>query len=82
MKVLNRVYGVFLLLGLMIPVAAVHKAEAQQAVATAPRPVTVEWVYRAKYGFKDEWWSLFRKYQVAILERQKQLGYVKEDSGG
>ena len=31
-----------------------------------------------QYGHKDEWWRIFKKYQIAILERQKQLGYVKE----
>jgi hypothetical protein len=30
------------------------------------------------YGFHDEWFRIFRKYQAAILERQKQLGYVKD----
>ena len=38
----------------------------------------MEWVYRVQYGHKDEWWRIFKKYQIAILERQKQLGYVKE----
>jgi len=36
----------------------------------------VEWVYRVRYGFIDEWWDIFRKYQLAVLEREKQLGYV------
>ena len=36
----------------------------------------VEWVYRVRYGHIDEWWDIFRKYQLAILEREKQLGYV------
>jgi hypothetical protein len=53
-------------------------ASGQQAIAAAPKPVIVEWVYRVQYGHKDEWWRIFKKYQIAILERQKQLGYVKE----
>ena len=55
-------------------------ASAQQPPATtsAPKPSVVEWVYRTRYGYKDEWWRIFKKYQIAILERQKQLGYVKE----
>ena len=52
-------------------------AHSQQAAVTA-KPATVEWVYRVKYGYKDEWWAIFKKYQLAILDRQKQLGYVKE----
>jgi len=53
---------------------------AQQAISSAStaKPVIEEWVYRTKYGFKDEWWTIFKKYQIAILERQKELGYVKE----
>jgi hypothetical protein len=61
--------------------AASPVARAQQAATTVvppPKPVIIEWVYRTKYGFKDEWWTIFKKYQIAILERQKQLGYVKD----
>lgn len=56
-------------------------AVAQQAVpsaATAQKSETIEWVYRVQYGHRDEWFQIFKKYQLAILERQKQLGYVKE----
>jgi hypothetical protein len=55
-------------------VAAVQPAEA----TPAQKPVIIEWVYRIQYGHEDEWWHIFKKYQIAILERQKQLGYVKE----
>ncbi len=50
------------------------------ALAQAPKPEAkgyeVEWVYRVRYGFIDEWWDLFRKYEVPILDRAKQLGYI------
>jgi len=36
----------------------------------------VEWVYRIRYGYQDEWWRIFQKYQIAILDREKTLGYV------
>jgi hypothetical protein len=57
-----------------------HEAIAQQVApaAVVEKPETVEWVYRVRYGYQDEWFSIFRKYQVAILEKQKQLGYVKD----
>jgi hypothetical protein len=61
--------------------AAPTPAFSQQATTAsvpAPKPVIEEWVYRTRYGYKDEWWSIFKKYQIAILERQKQLGYVKD----
>src|SRR5271163_4972060 len=57
-------------------VAAMQQAEA--VPPPAKKPVIVEWVYRVQYGHKDEWWHIFKKYQIAILDRQKQLGYVKE----
>ena len=40
------------------------------------RPYIEEWVYRVKYGFKDEWWKLFQKNQLSVLNREKELGYV------
>jgi hypothetical protein len=51
--------------------------------APAPTAVTaklyqVEWVYRIKYGYKDEWWPIFQKYQIAILDKEKELGYVSD----
>lgn len=61
--------------------AAPTRAFSQQAAmgsVPVPKPVIEEWVYRTKYGYKDEWWAIFKKYQIAILERQKQLGYVKD----
>jgi hypothetical protein len=53
--------------------AAIAGAEAQKARAN---PYQVEWVYRIQYGHQDEWWRIFRKYQIAILDREKALGFV------
>jgi hypothetical protein len=58
------------------PVAAHQASEAPSR--TAEKPETVEWVYRVQYGHRDEWFRIFKKYQIAILDRQKQLGYVKD----
>jgi hypothetical protein len=44
--------------------------------AAQPKPYQVEWVYRVRYGGQEEWWRLFQKYQIATLDREKQLGYV------
>ncbi|WP_263378179.1 hypothetical protein [Granulicella paludicola] len=73
----SLVLALFSLATLITPSRA---TAAQQVMTAAPatKPVIEEWVYRTKYGFKDEWWALFKKYQIAILERQKQLGYVKD----
>lgn len=58
--------------------ASVFSQQGAAASVSVSKPVIEEWVYRTKYGYKDEWWAIFKKYQIAILERQKQLGYVKE----
>jgi hypothetical protein len=55
-----------------------HAAPGVRAADPARRDFTEEWVYRVQYGHRDEWWKIFKKYQIAILERQKQLGYVKD----
>jgi hypothetical protein len=47
-----------------------------QAQAASSKPYVVEWVYRIKYGYQAEWWKIFQTYQIAILDREKQLGFV------
>ena len=60
--------------------AALIAAASNLATAQPPSPSAkgyeVEWVYRVRYGFIDEWWDLFRKYQIPILDRAKALGYI------
>jgi len=56
---------------------AVRFAAAGQSRSTAsPAPYIVEWVYRAKWGYKEEFFQIFKKYQVPVLDREKELGYV------
>ena len=59
---------------------AAAAALAGPTAAQPPKPgvkgYEVEWVYRVKYGYIDEWWDIFRKYQIAMLDREKQLGYI------
>ena len=70
--------SLFILAAFNIAPTAAFAQQAGAISASAPKSVIEEWVYRTKYGYKDEWWALFKKYQIAILERQKQLGYVKD----
>src|SRR4029079_6709528 len=69
-----------LLRSLAIAGLALTLLSARTALAQPPKPgVTgyeVEWGYRVRYGYIDEWWDLSRKYQSAILDRAKQLGYI------
>jgi hypothetical protein len=54
-------------------------AQSQPAsTASSNKPYLVEWVYRVKYGYKDEWWKIFQKYQIAALDKEKELGYVTD----
>jgi hypothetical protein len=41
-----------------------------------PTPYLVEWVYKAKWGHQDEFLDIFRKTQVPVLDKEKQLGYI------
>lgn len=70
--------AIFTLGALTAPPIAASSQQGAAASASVTKPVIEEWVYRTKYGYKDEWWAIFKKYQIAILERQKQLGYVKD----
>jgi hypothetical protein len=59
----------------------VSRARAQQAGGSPPataseKPYLVEWVYKVKWGYADEFWQLFKKYQIATLNREKELGYL------
>jgi hypothetical protein len=52
-------------------------AVAQTPAAQSPLPpYLVEWVYRVKWGESDEFWRLFQKYQIPLLDKEKQLGRV------
>jgi len=49
---------------------------AKEGGAAAEKPYVVEWVYKVKWGHAEEYWQLSKKYQIAILSREKELGYV------
>jgi len=44
------------------------------AQSTQPAPYIVEWVY--KVGYEDEFWKIFKKYQIATLNKEKEQGSV------
>ena len=49
---------------------------AQPTVAVPDKPYIVEWVYKVKWGHSDEFFDIFRKYQIPVLDREKELGNV------
>jgi len=82
-SILHRIPTIVLVIAFALPgtLAVSSKAIAQSAsnaTATSEKPYLVEWVYRVKYGYKDEWWAIFQKYQIAILDKEKELGYVTD----
>jgi hypothetical protein len=70
--VLTWSLAVFLTLARVTPA----RQAAKSSEGDADKPYVVEWVYKVKWGHADEYWQLFKKYQIAILNREKQLGYV------
>ena len=58
------------------PRAGGQQAVANSAVSPGDKPYLVEWVYKVKWGYADEFWQLFKKYQIATLNRETELGYV------
>lgn len=73
MRRANRLVSAAAALAFAIPLAVAARA---QPANPAAKGYEVEWVYRVRYGFIDEWWDIYRKYQIPILDREKQLGYV------
>jgi hypothetical protein len=66
---------------LVVLVAGVLQVRGQQTSASlsssaSDKPYLVEWVYKVKWGHADEFWQIFKKYQIPVLNREKELGYV------
>lgn len=81
-KALLALIGGIIFAALAMPestMAQQTQTDSTSSVSHSPQKELVEeWVYRVQDGHKDEWFRVFKKYQLAILERQKQLGYVKQ----
>ena len=53
-----------------------QQTSASPAISPGDKPYLVEWVYKVKWGYADEFWQIFKKYQIPVLNREKELGYV------
>lgn len=53
-----------------------QQSTATSAASASEKPYLVEWVYKVKWGHADEFWQIFKKYQIPVLNREKELGYV------
>jgi hypothetical protein len=73
---MQRRFVAFLFVTLFTVVTALSFGVSHSQAQTSTKPYLVEWVYRIKYGYQEEWWRLFLKYQIATLDKEKELGFV------
>jgi hypothetical protein len=72
MKRRHRLLGLSLLMALL----GVASDSESRAAGVQDKPYVEEWVYRVKWGHADEFFDIFKKYQIRILDRLQELGYV------
>ena len=60
----------------LVPQVRAQQTAASPSVSATEKPYLFEWVYKVKWGHADEFWQIFKKYQIPVLNRQKELGYV------
>jgi hypothetical protein len=65
---------VLTILSLLLAISIVPFQAHSQAANN--QPYVVEWVYKVKWGYQDEFWQIFQKYQIATLNKEKELGGV------
>ena len=59
-----------LLLALLLPATV----PAQTAPDTSAKPFTIEYYYKAKWGYADEFLQLFKKNHYPLLKKQVEMG--------
>ena len=70
MITLHRILGTLLFCTLVAPVAT----NAQSTPPTVGQPFTVEYYYKAKWGYADEFLQLFKKNHYPLLKKQVEMG--------
>jgi hypothetical protein len=71
--VMKRIVLLALLIGLLSTTLAVS---AQNAPAAQDKPFTVEYYYKAKWGYADEFLQLFRKNHYPVLKKEQEMGRI------
>ncbi len=75
-RTINRSFGnISILLLFLIVVSQADSAAAQE---NAEEPFVVEYYYKAKWGFFEEFYDLYRKNHYPILKRLQDLGRISE----
>ena len=84
----KRLFASLAVCAAMAGIGAVRPAFAQNAPSqpAAEAAPIVEWVYATKWGYFDDWYTIFKKYQIAILDEEKKEGivtkYIVQKGGG
>jgi hypothetical protein len=66
----SRVIAALILAAVLAPIAA----SAQTASASADKPFVVEYYYKAKWGYAEEFLKLFKKNHYPLLKKQVEMG--------
>jgi hypothetical protein len=56
--------------------AASSSTRARSAFDTADKPFVVEYYYKAKWGYADEFIQLFKKNHYPVLKKEKEMGRI------
>jgi len=67
-----------LLLLLLLVAAAPGEAPAQARPVAAEEPFVVEYYYKVRWGFQDEFLRLFKKNHYPVLMKEKEKGRILE----
>jgi hypothetical protein len=66
----SRALAALILAVVLAPIAA----QAQTASASADKPFVVEYYYKAKWGYAEEFLKLFKKNHYALLKKEVEMG--------
>ena len=73
--------GVLLLVSLSMTIADRSGSTAFGQAAQAPltdKPIVIEYYYKARWGYADEFIPLFKKNHFPVLKKEKELGRILE----
>jgi hypothetical protein len=72
----NNAWRASVMLAAMLLGGGASVSAAPPTPAAQEKPYIVEWVYKVKWGHSDEFFDIFKKYQIPVLDREQQLGNV------
>ncbi|MGC2193278.1 MAG: hypothetical protein WA628_01295 [Terriglobales bacterium] len=67
---MSRALAAMILVAILAPVAT----QAQSAPVSADKPFVVEYYYKARWGYADEFLRLFKKNHYPLLKKEVEMG--------